>query len=185
VYDRCTVTKSGSSPIFFEQGTLDAYVVPLPATATTSVCKYPMWAEGTTPRGCIRRSLGTNSWEAADRLKKKREGGEKVERPKGRSAPRMPSRGYWPKSKSREGGRDDPHRDATYGGVQGLVRPGRLHLLERDRYGGAGRAPDDLDRYSLDRRPQVGVAVQPLRVLHDYGVGHAEPSGEAQPAKVG
>jgi integrase len=43
-------------------------------------CKCPMWAEGTTPTGYIRKSLGTNSWEAADDLKKKLEQGESIER---------------------------------------------------------------------------------------------------------
>jgi site-specific recombinase XerD len=43
-------------------------------------CKCPMWAEGTTPTGYIRRSLNTNSWETAERLKRKLEEGEPIER---------------------------------------------------------------------------------------------------------
>jgi site-specific recombinase XerD len=43
-------------------------------------CKCPMWAEGTTPTGYIRKSLGTNSWEAADDLRKKLEAGKPIVR---------------------------------------------------------------------------------------------------------
>lgn len=41
-------------------------------------CKCPMWAEGTIPTGYIRKSLGTNSWEAAENLKKKLEEGKPI-----------------------------------------------------------------------------------------------------------
>ena len=42
-------------------------------------CKCPMWAEGTTPTGYIRKSLGTNSWERAENLKKKLDEGKPIE----------------------------------------------------------------------------------------------------------
>src|ERR1035441_7305283 len=43
-------------------------------------CKCPMWAEGTTPTGYIRKSLDTNGWEAADDFRKKREAGKPIVR---------------------------------------------------------------------------------------------------------
>ena len=45
-------------------------------------CKCPMWAEGNTPTGYIRKSLGTNSWEAAENLKKKLDEGKPIGRKK-------------------------------------------------------------------------------------------------------
>lgn len=47
-------------------------------------CKCPVWAEGNTPTGYIRKSLGTNSWDAAEGLKKKLDEGEPIEEKKPR-----------------------------------------------------------------------------------------------------